>query len=112
MIVQNIGHTLKNKQKQQVWLYSWDYTINRNEKEDEIKTKQKNSSYRYDKNRPRFRDGHKCIKSKEFLSMITLICIKQHLSNIWSSIYEKINNNETELKKSVAYKKKRLTSKS
>ena len=35
MIVQNIGHTLKNKQKQQVWLYSWDYTINHNEKEDE-----------------------------------------------------------------------------
>ena len=41
MIVQNIGHTLKNKQKQQVWLYSWDYTINHNEKEDETKTKQK-----------------------------------------------------------------------
>ena len=67
--------------------------------------KRKNRSYRYDKNRPRSRDRHKCIKSKKFLSMITLICIKQHLSNIWSSIHEKSNNTETELKKSVAYKK-------
>ena len=78
-----------------------------------MKQKQKKDrSYRSDKNRSRSRDGHKCIKSKKFLSMITLICIKQHLSNIWSSIHEKINNTETELKKSVAYKKKRLTSKS
>ena len=31
-----------------------------------------------------------------------VVCIKQHLSNIWSSIYE---NTEAELEKSVTYKK-------
>ena len=34
-----------------------------------------------------------------------VIDIKQHLSNIWSSIQEKLSNTEAELKKSVAYKK-------
>ena len=33
-----------------------------------------------------------------------LICIKQHLSNIWSSIHKKVSNTEVELKKGVAYK--------
>ena len=32
-------------------------------------------------------------------------CNKQHLSNKWSWIHEKLSNTETELKKSVAYKK-------
>ena len=32
-----------------------------------------------------------------------LICIKKHLSNIRSSVYEKIENTEAELKKSVTY---------
>ena len=40
--------------------------------------------------------------------MIMLICIKQHLSNICSSIHLKLNNTEAELKKSVAYKKNNL----
>ena len=35
-----------------------------------------------------------------------LICINQHLRNIWSSIYRKLSNIEAELKKSVAHKKK------
>ena len=34
-----------------------------------------------------------------------LICIKQRLNNIWSSIHEKVKNTEAELKKSVTYKK-------
>ena len=34
-----------------------------------------------------------------------LICIKQHLSSIWSSIHKNVRNTEAELKKSVAYKK-------
>ena len=34
-----------------------------------------------------------------------LICIKQHLSSIWSSIHENVINTEAELTKSVAYKK-------
>ena len=33
-----------------------------------------------------------------------LIRIKQHLSNIWSSIHEKVSNTEADLKR-VAYKK-------
>ena len=40
------------------------------------------------------------------------VCIKQHLSNLWSSIYEKLSNTEAELKKSVAYiRKKRVMDK-
>ena len=39
----------------------------------------KNRSYRYDKNRPKFRHGHKYSKYKKFHSMTN---IEQHLSNI------------------------------
>ena len=42
----------------------------------------------YDMNRPRSRRGHK-YKYKNCLSMI-FICTKQLLSNIWSSIHEKL----------------------
>ena len=35
-----------------------------------------------------------------------LICIKQHLSNIWTLIHEKVlSNTEAESKKDFAYKK-------
>ena len=33
------------------------------------------------------------------------MCIKQHLSNIWSSIQEIVKQSEVKLKKGVAYKK-------
>ena len=36
------------------------------------------------------------------------LCNKQHLSNIWGSIYEKLSNTDAELKKSAAYKKKHV----
>ena len=39
------------------------------------------------------------------LSVMMVICNKQHLSNICSPIHEKLNNSEAEFKKSVAYKK-------
>ena len=42
---------------------------------------------------------------KMCLSIIMPICIKHHLSNIWSSILEKVNT-EAELKKSVAFIRK------
>ena len=42
----------------------------------------KKRSHRYDINRPRSRHGHKYSKYKKCLSMMMLICIKQHLSNI------------------------------
>ena len=40
--------------------------------------------------RPRPRLGHKCTTYKTSLSMMMLICIKQHVGNIWSSIHEKV----------------------
>ena len=49
----------------------------------------KNRSYRYNINRPRPRNGHKYTKYKMCLCIIIVIYIKQHLSNIWSSIHEK-----------------------
>ena len=59
--------------------------------------KMKNRSHRYDINRPRSRQEHKCSKYKKCLSMM-LICIKlKHL--------KKLSNTKAELKKSVAYKK-------
>ena len=49
----------------------------------------KNRSQRYDINRPRPRHRHKHSKFKMCLSIMMVICIKHHLSNILSSIYEK-----------------------
>ena len=51
------------------------YTINLNENKNE------KQSHRYDINRPKSRHGHRYSKQKKCLSMIILICIKQHLSN-------------------------------
>ena len=48
-------------------------------------------------------------KYKECISMMMLICIKQHLSNIWSSIHEKVKQHRGLVEKSVAYDKKRVT---
>ena len=62
-------------------------------------------THKYDINRPRSRHEHKYSKCKKFLSMMMLICIKQHLSNIWSSIHEKLGNTETELNKIKILKK-------
>ena len=62
----------------------------------------KNRLHRYNINRPSFRTSYS--KYKKCLTMMMLICFKQDLSNIWSSIYE--NANQAKLKKSVAFKKK------
>ena len=61
-----------------------------------MKMKMKNRSHRYDINRPKSRHRHKYSKYKKCLSMMILICIKQHLSSIWSSIYETFIKVETE----------------
>ena len=50
----------------------------------------KNRSQRYGIYRPRPRHGHKHIKYKIRFSIMMVICIKQHLSNIWSLIHEKV----------------------
>ena len=44
--------------------------------------KMKNRSQIYDINRPRPRHGCKYTKYKIYLSIMIVICIKQHLSNI------------------------------
>ena len=55
-----------------------------------IKKKMKNRLHRYDINRPRSRNEHKYNGYKKCLIIIMLLCTKQHLSNIWSSIHEKV----------------------
>ena len=77
-----------------------------------MKMKMKNRSYRCDLNRPNPRHKKKNIVNIKCLSMATLTCIKQHLSNIWGSIHEKLipvdtreNNTETGLKKTRCLKK-------
>ena len=50
----------------------------------------KNRLHRYDINRPRSRNEHKYNGYKKCLIIIMLLCTKQHLSNIWSSIHEKV----------------------
>ena len=63
----------------------------------------KKRSRRYGKNR----HGHKRSKYKKWSSMIMLICVKQHLSKIWSSIYDKVKPHWGWVeKKNVAYKKR------
>ena len=72
-----------------------------------MEMKMKKKSHRYGMSRPRSRHGHIYSKYKKCLSKMMLICIKKHLSNIWSSIYEKVKQHWDWVgKKSVAYKKK------
>ena len=71
-----------------------------------MKTKMtmKNRSLKCNINRPRTRLGHKYSKYKKCLSVLILICIKQHLSNIWSWIYGKVKQHWVE-KKALLIKK-------
>ena len=55
-----------------------------------MRLKMKSISHRYNINRPRPRHEHKYTKYKIFNSTMLVICIKQHLSNIWTSIHEKV----------------------
>ena len=47
-----------------------------------MKIKMKNRSHRYDINRPRSRHGHKYGTCKKYLTMMMVIYIKKHVSNI------------------------------
>ena len=47
-----------------------------------MKVKIKTRSRRYDINRPRSKHGCKYSKYKKCLTLMILICIKEHLSNI------------------------------
>ena len=71
-----------------------------------MKLKMKNISHRYGINRPKPRHGHKYTKCKMCVTIIMAVCIKQNLSNIWSSIYENVKQHWGWVEKSVAYKKK------
>ena len=55
-----------------------------------MRLKKKNRSHRYDINRHLPRHGHKYTECKVCLSIMMVLGIKQHLSNIWSSIHEKV----------------------
>ena len=70
-----------------------------------MRLKMKNRSHRYNINRPRPKHGHTYTEYKIRLSIMMTIGIKQHLSNIWSSIHEKVKQHWGWAKKSVAYKK-------
>ena len=57
----------------------WDYMII---------MKMINRSHKCDINRTRARHGYKYTKYKIGLSMVMVMCNKQHLSNIWNWIHE------------------------
>ena len=52
--------------------------------------KMKRRSHRYEINRLRPRHGHEYNRYIMSLSMMTLTCVKQHLSNIWNPNREKV----------------------
>ena len=60
----------------------------------EMKMKMKNRSHRRDIKRPTSKHAYKHSTSKKCLSMIMVICIKEHLSNIWSSVHEEIEQHQ------------------
>ena len=68
--------------------------------------KMKYRSQIYNINRYRTRHGYKYTKYKMYLTVMKRISIKQHLTNIRSSIMKKFSNTESELKKSVANNKR------
>ena len=65
----------------------------------------KKRSHRYDINRPRPRHGHK-YKMYEVPQNDDGSMIKQHLSNIWSSIHVKVKQHWGWVEKCVTYKKR------
>ena len=72
-----------------------------------MRLKMKKRSHRCDKNRHRQRLRHKYTKYKMCFSIMMVIYITQHLSNIWSSIHEEVKQHwiESELKKALLKKK-------
>ena len=99
-----VGHILKNKQKcKRVFTHKITQLIIM-----KMKTKMRNRSHRYDINRSRSKHGHKDSKYKKCLSMMMLICVEQHLSNIWSSIHDKVKQHWGQEKKPLLIKNQEL----
>ena len=68
-----------------------------------MKIKMRNRSHGYDIKWHRLSHGHKYTRYKKCLSMVVLIHIKQHLSNIESSIHEKVKQRWGWVEENVAY---------
>ena len=66
--------------------------------------KMKNVSHRYNVSRTRSRHGQKYTKYKMSLSTMMVMCNKQGLSNIWSSIHEKVKKHKLSWKKALLIK--------
>ena len=96
-----IWDVLKNGQKTSVsvLMRSYDYMYWK------WSSKWKNGLHRYDINRTKQTHGHKHTKYKICLSIMMVMCNKQHLSNIWSWSLKKLRSTQADLKKSIAYKK-------
>ena len=60
-----------------------------------MRLKMKNRTHRYKINKPSLIHGHRYTKYKMCLSRMMVACIKQHLNNIYSSIYEKIKQHRS-----------------
>ena len=80
------GHILKSKRKSKCVCIPEIRQLNIMK----MTMKMKKRSRRFDINRSRCRHGRKYGKYIMFLIMMMVICIKQHLSDIWSSIHDKI----------------------
>ena len=87
--------------KKQVCLYQWDYMINCNENENDNGKRDNTNKTYIDQDL----DIETNIYSIACLGKTISLCNKQHLSNIWGSIYSKLSNNEAELKKALLIKK-------
>ena len=74
-----------------------------------IKMNMKNRSHRNDRNRPRPRHGHKYSKHKKCFIIMILNYIKQHLSDIWSSLHEKVKQHGGWIEKKCCLVKKTYT---
>ena len=61
-----------------------------NDNENEAESEKQNTQIEYFINRPRPRHGREYTKYKSCLSIMMVIGVKQHLSNISSSIQDKI----------------------
>ena len=59
----------------------------------------KNRLHRYDINRPRPRHRYEYTKYKMCFSIVMAVCTKQHLSNTWSGIHEKVKGHRLSWKK-------------
>ena len=66
--------------------------------------KMRHGSHRYEINRLRPRHEHKYIRYEMCLSKMMVICIKQNLSNVWSSIHERVKQHWSWVNKGGTYK--------